>query len=167
LGLLLFHHWWPLYLYCLMYRNMVCLRVRFGALLTGFNSPAVRILLTSVFLRCTSLLFHTVLVTHLFVSLVFSSTVSIFPFAPSLLFLILPCALSCFCLGSSWAPCHWFLLLSQVRLRSFNAAFPRWSCLSYFLFSSVDYSWRTEEWETLWWTVHKTLWEEVALTLVF
>jgi hypothetical protein len=28
-----------------------------------------------------------------------------------------PCsvfALSCFCLGSAWAPCHWFLLLGHV-----------------------------------------------------
>jgi hypothetical protein len=71
------------YLHCLVYRNMVGLRARFGAPLTGLNSPAVFMLLTipSVFLRCMSMLFHTVLVT--FVSLVvFSSTVSIFPFAP-------------------------------------------------------------------------------------
>jgi hypothetical protein len=26
----------------------------------------------------------------------------------------LPLALSCFCLGSAWAPYHWFLLLSRV-----------------------------------------------------
>jgi hypothetical protein len=24
------------------------------------------------------------------------------------------CALSCFCLGSSWAHCHWFLLLGRL-----------------------------------------------------
>jgi hypothetical protein len=67
---------------------MVGLRARFGAPFIGLNSPAVFMLLTvpwrrpSVFLRCMSMLFHTVLVT--LVSLVvFSSTVSIFPFAPS------------------------------------------------------------------------------------
>jgi hypothetical protein len=44
-----------------------------------------------VFLRCMSVLFHTVLVTHLLVSLVvFSSKVSIFPFAPSFYFFDLP-----------------------------------------------------------------------------
>jgi hypothetical protein len=53
------------------------LRLRFGAPLTGLNSPAVIIMLLtvprrrpSVFLRCMSMLFHTVLVTLLLVSLV-------------------------------------------------------------------------------------------------
>ena len=60
-----------LYLYCLVNKNMVGLRVRFGAPLTGLNSPAVFMLLTvrrrSLFvcLRCMSLLFHIVLVTLL------------------------------------------------------------------------------------------------------
>jgi hypothetical protein len=69
--------------------------VRFGAPLTGLNSPEILVLLTvpwgrpSVFLRCMSMLFHTVLVTHLLVSLVvFSSTINMFPFAPSLISLI-------------------------------------------------------------------------------
>jgi hypothetical protein len=70
--------------------NMVGLRMRFGAPLTGLNSPAVISMLStvprrrpSVFLRCMSMLFHTVLVTLLLVSLVvFPSTVSISPFAP-------------------------------------------------------------------------------------
>jgi hypothetical protein len=57
------------YLHCLVHRNMVGLRVRFGAPLTGLNSPAVFMLLTvprrrpSVFLRCMSVLFYTSLVT--------------------------------------------------------------------------------------------------------
>jgi hypothetical protein len=82
------------YLHCLVYRNMVGLRARFGAPLTGLNSPAVIIMLQtvprrrpSVFLRCMSMLFHTVWVTLLLVSLVvFSSTVSIFPITPSFYF---------------------------------------------------------------------------------
>jgi hypothetical protein len=59
------------YSHCLVYWNMVGLIVRFGALLTGLNSPAVRVLLIaprrrlSVFLRCMSMLFHTVLGTLL------------------------------------------------------------------------------------------------------
>jgi hypothetical protein len=65
---------------------MVGLRARFVAPLTGLNSPAVIIMLLtiprqcpSVFLRYMSMLFHSVLVTLLLVSLVvFSSTVSIF-----------------------------------------------------------------------------------------
>jgi hypothetical protein len=32
-----------------------------------------------------------------------------------------------FCLGSTWAPCQWLLLLGRVGLRSLNAAFPCWS----------------------------------------
>jgi hypothetical protein len=82
------------YLHRLVYRNMVGLRARFGAPLTGLNSPAVNIMLLTVpkrrptvFLRCMSMLFHTVLVTLLLVSLVvFSSTVSIFPIASSFYF---------------------------------------------------------------------------------
>jgi hypothetical protein len=146
---------------------MVVLKVRFGAPLTGLNSPAILALLTvprrrpSVFLRFMSMLFHTILATLLLVShVVFSSTVSIFPCALWLCgpicnhifvffeFLInyklfpifqtvicflwipyqlqiicyfsdhpvraLPYALSWFCSGSAWAPCHWFLLLSRV-----------------------------------------------------
>jgi hypothetical protein len=77
---------------------MVGLRARFGAPLTGLNSPVVIILLLTVprrrpfvFLRCMSMLFHIVLVTLLLVSLVvFSSTVSIFPFTPSFYFFDLP-----------------------------------------------------------------------------
>jgi hypothetical protein len=74
---------------------MLRLRVRFGAPLTGLNSPTVLVLLTvprrrpSVFLRCMSLLFHTVFVTLLLVFVVvFSSTVSMFPFAPIFISLI-------------------------------------------------------------------------------
>lgn len=86
------------YLHCLVYRNMVGLRARFGAPLTGLNSPAVIIMLLTVprrrptvFLRCMSMLFHTVLVTLLLVSLVvFSSTVSIFPIASSFYFFDYP-----------------------------------------------------------------------------
>jgi hypothetical protein len=69
----------------------------FGAPLTGLNSPAVLVLLTvprrcpSVILICMSLLFHTVLVKLLLVSLVvFSSTEGICPFAPSFYFFDLP-----------------------------------------------------------------------------
>jgi hypothetical protein len=86
------------YLHCLVYRNMVGLKARFGAPLTGLNSPAVIIMLLTVprrrptvFLRCMSMLFYTVLVTLLLVSLVvFSSTVSIFPIAFIFYFLINP-----------------------------------------------------------------------------
>jgi hypothetical protein len=80
------------YLHCLVYRNIVGLRARFGAPLTGLNSPVVIIMLLTVprrrptvFLRCMSMLFHTVLVTLLLVSLVvFSSTTTyeIFIFIP-------------------------------------------------------------------------------------
>jgi hypothetical protein len=73
----------------------VGLRVRFCAQLAGLNSLAVLVLLTvprrrpSVFLKCTSMLFHTVLMTLLLVSLVvFLFTVRIYPFASSLLSLI-------------------------------------------------------------------------------
>jgi hypothetical protein len=50
-------------------KNMAGLRVRFGAPFTGLNSKAVLMLLTvprrgpSEFLRCMSLLFHTIIVT--------------------------------------------------------------------------------------------------------
>jgi hypothetical protein len=71
---------------------MVGLRVGLGAPLTGLNSPAVLVLLTvqlrrpTVFLRCMSMLFHTVLVIFLPVFLVvFSSMESNFSFAPSLI----------------------------------------------------------------------------------
>jgi hypothetical protein len=59
-------------------RKKIGLRVRFGAPLTGLNSPAVLMLLTvprrrpSVFLTCMSVLFYTVLVT-LLCPLLFSS----------------------------------------------------------------------------------------------
>jgi hypothetical protein len=59
------------YLHCLVFRNMVGLRVRFGAPLTGLNTSAVFLLLTvlrrrhSVLLRCLSMLFYTVSVTLL------------------------------------------------------------------------------------------------------
>jgi hypothetical protein len=72
---------------------MVGLRARFCAPLTGFNSQAVIIMLLTVprrravFLRCMSMLFHTVLVTLLLVSLViFSSS----PFTPSFCFFDYP-----------------------------------------------------------------------------
>jgi hypothetical protein len=88
--------WGFFYLQCLVYRSVVGLRVSFGAPLTGLNFPAVLLLLTvprrrpSVFLRWMSLLFHTVLLTLLFVSLVFSSTASISLFATSFISLIYP-----------------------------------------------------------------------------
>jgi hypothetical protein len=83
------------YLHCLVYMNMVGLRARFGAPLTGLNSPAVIFMLLTVprrrpsmFLRCMSMLFHTAMLTLLLVSLVvFSSTVNIFPIASSFYFL--------------------------------------------------------------------------------
>jgi hypothetical protein len=46
---------------------------------------------------------------------------------------VLTCTLPCFCLGSAWAPCRWFMLLAHMGLRSLNAAFPCGSWLSYFL----------------------------------
>jgi hypothetical protein len=32
----------------------------------------------------------------------------------------LPCILSCSCLGSSWAPCRWFMLLGHVGVAFFE-----------------------------------------------
>jgi hypothetical protein len=50
----------------------------------------------------------------------------------------LPYAIPCFCLGSSWAPCHWLLLLGRV-----GAAFieRRLSLMILFIMFFVFYSW--------------------------
>jgi hypothetical protein len=46
----------------------------------------------------------------------------------------LSCALSCFYFGSSWAPCHWLLLLGRV-----GAVFI-WRCLSLVILFIIFYS---------------------------
>jgi hypothetical protein len=109
------------YLHCLVYRNMVALRVRFGSPLTGLNTPGELMLLTvprrcpSIFLRCMSLLFHTALVIYLSLSLfVFLSTVSISPFAPSFISLNLPRPLSRISYTLPLCPCFVGLLINHL-----------------------------------------------------
>jgi hypothetical protein len=110
------------------------LRARFGAPFTSLNSRVVIIMLLtvprrrpSVFLNCMSMLFHTVLVTLLFVSLVvFSSTVSIFPFAPSIVISLINLPLpqvSCplpLCPLTLWAYCSIIYLFSLNSLSVTN-----------------------------------------------
>jgi hypothetical protein len=110
--------------------------VRFGAPLTGLNSQVVLMLLTglrrrpSLFLRCKSLLpppfpgllspspmpfgFVALLFDHLFVF--FEFFISYILFIILMISLSVLCLVPChdFCLGSAWAPCHWFLLLGHV-----------------------------------------------------
>jgi hypothetical protein len=67
------------------------------------------------------------------------------------------CALSCFCLGSAWAPCHWFLLLGLLGVVCIER---RLSLLVLFiifhldLIVSVIFYWREIWIKRNWWQIN-------------